>query len=74
MQNPSEDLEAAILNLPAEERARLLELLLASFEPRSLAQEAWLNLAKQRREDIHSGKVSMVPGEQALARVRARLI
>jgi len=69
-----EDLEAQALSLPPEDRARLLERLIASFEPRSPAQEAWLQLAQRRRDDLRAGRVSMVSGEDALARVRARLV
>jgi putative addiction module component (TIGR02574 family) len=70
---PIEDIEAQALGLPPEERARLVERLIASFEPKSAAQAAWMVLAQRRREDVRSGKTAMVPGEQALARVRARL-
>jgi putative addiction module component (TIGR02574 family) len=70
---PIEDIEAQALGLPPEERARLVERLIASFEPKSAAQAAWMVLAQRRREDVRSGKTTMVPGEQALARVRARL-
>ena len=45
----------------------------AEIEPKSKAQEAWQALADSRREDVRSGKVSMVLGNEALARVRARL-
>jgi len=68
-----EDLAAQALNLPPEDRAKLVERLIASFEPKSPAQAAWLKLANSRREDVRAGKVVMVPGEDALARVRARL-
>ena len=57
-----QDLEAQVLGLPPEDRARLLERLIASFEPRSKAQEAWMQLALRRQEDVRSGKVAMVPG------------
>jgi putative addiction module component (TIGR02574 family) len=67
------DLEAQVLGLPPEDRARLLERLIASFEPRSSAQRAWLELALRRQADVKSGKVAMVPGDEALARVRARI-
>jgi putative addiction module component (TIGR02574 family) len=73
MAESAHDLEAEVLGLPPEERARLLELLLASFEPRSKSQQAWLALAARRREEVKSGKVAMVPGEEALARIRARI-
>ena len=74
MSTPVDDLEAEVLRLPPEDRARLLERLIASFEPRSKAQRAWMELADRRREEVHSGKVAMVPGDEALARVRARLL
>ena len=68
-----EDLEAQALNLPPEDRAKLLERLIASFEPKSPAQAEWLRLAQKRREDVRSGRTGMVPGDEALKRVRARL-
>lgn len=73
MSMPVEDLAAHALSLPAEDRAKLVERLIASFEPKSPAQAAWLELANSRREDVRAGKVAMVPGDEALARVRARL-
>ena len=73
MTTPVHDLAAEVLDLPAEERARILELLIASFEPKSNAQRAWMNLALRRREEVRSGNAAMVPGDEALARVRARI-
>ena len=73
MPTPAHDLEAEVLNLPPEDRARLLERLIASFEPKSTAQRAWLELALKRQADVRAGKVSMVSGDEALARVRSRL-
>jgi putative addiction module component (TIGR02574 family) len=70
---PVEDIEMQALSLPPEDRARLLERLIASFEPKSPSQAAWMQLAQRRREDVRSGLSSMVPGDEALARVRARL-
>ena len=49
------DLQAQVLGLPPEDRARLLELSIASFEPKSKAQEAWVQLARQRRGDVMAG-------------------
>ena len=73
MTTPTHDLAAEVLDLRAEERARILELLIASFEPKSNAQRAWMNLALRRREEVRSGKVAMIPGDEALARVKARI-
>lgn len=68
-----EDLAAQALQLPVEDRAELVERLMASFEPGLVDQAAWLRLARRRRDEVSSGKVAMVPGDEALARVRARL-
>ena len=73
MSLPMADLEAQALSLPPEDRARLLERLIASFEPESPARTAWMELARQRRDDVCAGRVQMVSGDEALARVRARL-
>ncbi|MFZ4651742.1 MAG: addiction module protein [Rubrivivax sp.] len=73
MPTPVEDLAAQALGLPPEDRAKLVERLLASFEPRSAAQAAWMRVGQARRDDVKSGKTAMVPGDEALARVRARL-
>ena len=73
MSTPVHDLEAEVLNLPPEDRAHLLERLTASFEPKSKAQKTWMDLAFRRQEEVRAGKVTMVPGDEALARVRAGL-
>jgi hypothetical protein len=73
MSQQMEDLSALMLNLPAEDRAQLLERLLASFDPKSTAQTAWLQLAQQRRDEVRVGTAVLAPGAEALARVKARL-
>jgi hypothetical protein len=61
------DLEAEVLRLRPEARARLLERLIASFEPMSSAQRAWLDVSLRRQADVKAGRVAMVPGDEALA-------
>lgn len=68
-----EDLEVQVLSLPSEDRLRLIERLIASFEPKPPVQLAWLQLAKIRRNDVRTGRSVMVPGDDALARVKARI-
>lgn len=68
-----EDLTAQALVLPPEDRAKLVERLIASFEPRSASETAWLQLAAQRRAEVQAGKVHPVPADEALARIRARI-
>jgi hypothetical protein len=73
MPTPVHDLEAQVLGLPPEDRARLLERLIASFEPKSKAQEAWMQVELRLLDDVRSRRTAMVPGDEALARVRARI-
>ena len=68
-----DDLAAQALQLPVEDRVELVERLMASFEPGLVDQAVWLRLARLRRDEVRSGKVAMVPGDEALVRVRARL-
>lgn len=73
MQTTTDDLQAQVLGLPADERARLLELLIASLEPKTAAQQAWTELALRRREDVRAGRTALVPGDEALATIRASI-
>lgn len=73
MSNPVEDLAAQALKLSPEDRAKLVDRLIASFDPLSPTQAAWLALAKDRRDAVREGRVSLVPADEAMARVRARI-
>jgi len=73
MATPAYELEAEILSLLAADRARLLERLIASFDPLSDQQQTELEQAAQRQAEVKAGSVSMVSGDEPLARVRARL-
>ena len=70
MSTPVQDLEAQVLSLDPEDRARLLERLIESFEPDSAIQAAWVTEAVRRQTEVRSGRVELVPGDEALARVR----
>jgi Putative addiction module component len=74
MTTPVHDLAAEVLDLPAEERTKILELLLASFEPASNAQKAWIGTALRRRADVRAGRVRMVPGDEALTRIQSKMM
>lgn len=73
MPTPIHELEAEVLRLGAEDRARILERLIASFEPDTQVEKAWVAEALRREAEVSSGKVKLVPGAQAVARVRARI-
>ena len=71
----SELLEKA-LALSAQDRGLLIDRLIASLdnEPAEEGVEAaWKEEIERRIEDVRSGRVKMIPGEQVLARARARL-
>ena len=62
------------LSLPTETRLQLLEALLDSFEPADqTVSTEWRAEAERRRNDIRDGLIEPIPGEEALAQVRALL-
>jgi hypothetical protein len=73
MTTPVNELEAEVLSLAASDRARILERLIESFDRDATVGDAWLNEALRREEEVVSGKVAMVSGPEAVARIRAQL-
>ena len=73
MTMPVHELEAEVLGLAAPDRARLLERLIDSFDHDPRVGDAWLDEALRREDDVASGKVAMVSGREAVARIRAQL-
>lgn len=73
MPTPIHELEAEVLSLSPAHRARLLERLIDSFEPDSKIQDAWVAEALRREGEVASGEVVLVPGGEAVARIRARI-
>jgi len=64
----SELLEKA-LALSTQERGLLIDHLIESLDegpPEEGVEEAWAEEIKRRVDDIRSGKVKMIPGEQVL--------
>ncbi|AFZ02071.1 addiction module protein [Calothrix sp. PCC 6303] len=70
-----EQLTQEILSLPSESRALLADKLVESleFDTDSAIQAVWLTEAKRRRDEVRSGLIQPISGEDALAQVR-RLI
>ena len=63
------------LNLPAEQRAELTDLLIESLAkdvPADIAK-AQLDEVRRRIRQVDSGEVTLIPGDEALARVRRLL-
>lgn len=67
-----EALQAQVLQLSKADRSRLLDRLVASLDVDADAEEAWEQLAEQREDEARSGRVTAVPLEDAMARLRAR--
>ena len=67
------ELTEQAVSLPVEERAKLIDSLLKSLNPSSdeIDQE-WMKVAKRRLDDIHSGKVKVIPGYEVFEKVKAR--
>lgn len=68
-----QELETALLKLPNEERARLVEVLIESLDEEHEVAQAWTAEAERRLEELRSGTVQGVPAEDVFARIRARI-
>jgi putative addiction module component (TIGR02574 family) len=66
-------LEAEVLRLAPVERSHLLERLIASLDSDPEVEEAWEREADRREAELESGSISAVSGQEAIARLRARL-
>lgn len=73
MISPVEQLEAAALALPAQERARLAERLLASLDEDSEIEQAWAEEVRRRLEQFRAGEIAAVAAEDVFAEARRRL-
>ncbi|MBD2446985.1 addiction module protein [Nostoc sp. FACHB-152] len=70
-----EQLTEEILSLPSASRVFLAEKIIESleFDTDPTIQAAWTSEAKMRRDEIRSGSVQSIPGDEALAQVRRLL-
>lgn len=78
MTMPVEQLEAEALALPAHDRARLVERLIASLDgeeeedPVEL-ERAWEAEIRRRLEEHRAGRSTTYPSSEVIAEARARL-
>jgi putative addiction module component (TIGR02574 family) len=70
-----EQITEELLALPSASRALLAEKLVESleFDTDPAIQETWTSEAKRRRDEVRSGSVKPISGEDALAQVRRLL-
>lgn len=71
MNSTVETLEAEALRLSNQERARLVERLIASLDTDSDIEDAWAAEVERRNAEIESGAVSLISGPEALDRLKA---
>jgi hypothetical protein len=63
------------MTLPSESRAQLADLLVESLDADDLGRidRLWTAEAKRRRDEVRTGHVETIPGEEALRKVRDSL-
>jgi putative addiction module component (TIGR02574 family) len=73
MADPARELELRALKVPAKERARLAERLIASLDQATDpdAQRLWLEEAERRLDELESGRLSGVPADETFEKARS---
>ena len=73
MSIPVEQITEVALALPSDARALLADRLVESLDPLTddAIRDLWAHEALRRLEEVRSGKVASIPGDVALARIRA---
>jgi len=69
----TEQIERELLRLPASERARLAERLIASLDDDAEVDLAWAEEVRRRDEELDSGAVQSLPLEDSLRDLRIQL-
>ncbi len=67
----AETLEAEALQLPPQDRAKLVNRLIASLDIDPDVDEAWAAEVERRNAEIESGAVSMLPGPETIEKLIA---
>ena len=68
-----EVLEAEALKLAPADRSYLLSRLLASLDTDPEVEQAWELEANRRESELAAGTCALAPGQEAIARLRAKL-
>ena len=61
------------MQLTLAERGQLLERLIVSLDTDPEVEAAWEQLADQREAEVDAGLSQFLPGDEVMARLRARL-
>lgn len=73
MRTGAEDLELAVLSLPAGDRARLAKRLIESLDQDPEVEAAWEREIARRVSRIESGEATLIPADEVFSEAR-RLI
>ena len=76
MSQSYEEVQEGTLQLSAEERSRLAEVLLDSIltdQERAIEQE-WLEVAERRRAEVDAGTATLIPAEDVIRELKAKYI
>lgn len=71
MSSNLEILQAEALRLPVAERALLVERLIASLDTDPSVEDAWAAEVERRHVEVESGAVTLRPGPETLAKLKA---
>ena len=53
------------------DRARLVDQLISTFDPEPEVEEAWAVEVERRQTEIENGTVTLLPGPESLAELKA---
>lgn len=68
-----ESVMAEALKLTPDERAELIETLIASAEPATRLHSEWEAEIGRRLDDLEAGRAEAVPADEVFARIEAKL-
>ena len=71
MSSTMEMLEAEALQFSSGGRARLVDRLIASLDADPAIEDAWAAEVERRNAQIESGAVTLLPGAETLAKLKA---
>jgi len=70
----TQELIAEAISLPIEERALMIDSILKSLNlPETEIDEKWATLAERRLDDLRSGRVEAIPGNEVFNKIWQRL-
>jgi putative addiction module component (TIGR02574 family) len=62
-----------VVSLPVKERTNLVDNILKSLnKPDEEIDRQWIKVAKRRLEELRSGKVKAIPGQEVFNKVKVR--